>query len=499
MANVRTNTLYNYAGRGIQIALPFIAIPFYINLLHPEGFAVLMLTASIQAAISIFDLGLGGTLTREFAKIDKKEGEALEKGVIAFRIIERLYFSVYIVILVLSYPMAQIIATHWLNMEFLNKSDATAALMLAIVSSCSIWIASLYSCGLVGLQKMIEINIISIAINILKFFGGVLLLYAIDVGIQGLLGWYLLCHTVQAVLLRKALIRALFSLGKISFKRASLNSVRELFPYSASLSLSTILSVTISQMDKLILSGTLSLKHFGYYSLAATVAQSLYAIASPIGDAVYPRLMQLKSKKMNLAYDELYRNGLISSAFIVTLTASLISANSYELLLIWSRNTEASSYSYSILTILAFGVTINIVISTLDVVQMTYGCLRPMITARVFLLAVACPLIWISAKSYGAYGAAITWMCAYLFLLIFIPVMVIKNMTRGNLPRWYLGWIPLVVIIFITVNSTAMLLASINGNLNLFVRMSIEALVTLGVTITLFTDFRNILLKMMRS
>ena len=52
-----------------------------------------------------------------------------------------------------------------------------------------------------------------------------------------------------------------------------------------------VLALVIGQTDKIILSRVLTLKSFGFYTLAASIAGFSFFLSSPITNAFYPLLM----------------------------------------------------------------------------------------------------------------------------------------------------------------------------------------------------------------
>ena len=78
--------------------------------------------------------------------------------------------------------------------------------------------------------------------------------------------------------------------GKAEFNRKHISRIKG---FLLGLSGANIFSLLIYNMDKLILVNIVSLKDFGYYTLAATMAAILLKLAYPFIQSVYPRLVQL--------------------------------------------------------------------------------------------------------------------------------------------------------------------------------------------------------------
>ena len=76
-----------------------------------------------------------------------------------------------------------------------------------------------------------------------------------------------------------------------TFSWRALSSIKN---YASGMLGLSLLSLAMTQTDKLILSKVLSLADFGIYTLASAVALSLQMLISPITKAWFPRLTQIQ-------------------------------------------------------------------------------------------------------------------------------------------------------------------------------------------------------------
>lgn len=66
--------------------------------------------------------------------------------------------------------------------------------------------------------------------------------------------------------------------------------------FAAGMAATTLLSLLLAQVDKILLSKIVSLKDFGFYTLAASAAGALYFLVTPVVTAISPRLTELVAK-----------------------------------------------------------------------------------------------------------------------------------------------------------------------------------------------------------
>nr|MBK7067433.1 hypothetical protein [Deltaproteobacteria bacterium] len=69
--------------------------------------------------------------------------------------------------------------------------------------------------------------------------------------------------------------------------------LREHWRFAAGMLGVALLSVILTQVDKMIVTGSLTLREVGFCSLATAVANALFNLIAPIVAACYPRLVQL--------------------------------------------------------------------------------------------------------------------------------------------------------------------------------------------------------------
>jgi O-antigen/teichoic acid export membrane protein len=55
----------------------------------------------------------------------------------------------------------------------------------------------------------------------------------------------------------------------------------------------SVVGLSLTQLDKVVLSRILTLVHFGYYTLAGTVSSAVWVIIGPINSVLFPRFAQL--------------------------------------------------------------------------------------------------------------------------------------------------------------------------------------------------------------
>ena len=135
-------------------------------------------------------------------------------------------------------------------------------------------------------------------------------------------------------------------------------------------------TLLLTQIDKIVLSRMLSLESFGYYSLAAVAANSLYALVTPVAAAVFPGLTREAASGDVSATALLYHRATQTVAVLVLPVAAVLALFAPQVLGIWTRDPKAAAVSGAVLSVLVTGVALNAVMNIPYMLQLAYGRTR---------------------------------------------------------------------------------------------------------------------------
>src|SRR6185312_2390283 len=90
-------------------------VPFYVKFLGVEAYGVVGAFVTLQSFISLLDLGLGPTLTRELARTSGSPANAQNMRNL-LRTLEAIYLGSAILIVLIVWALAPLIAHHWLQL-----------------------------------------------------------------------------------------------------------------------------------------------------------------------------------------------------------------------------------------------------------------------------------------------------------------------------------------------------------------------------------------------
>lgn len=448
MSILKKNIAANFIGSIWQALMGLVFIPLYIKFMGIESYGLIGIFATLQVIFGLLDAGLSSTLTREMARLSALPHKAQEMRNLV-RTLETLYWIVAIFVGIAIVLLSPFIANHWIKAGQLTPQTIEQALLIMGFVMVFQMPIGFYSGGFMGLQKHVLLNIINVIMSTLRGGGAVLILWLVSPTIQAFLLWQIGISTINAFLLALSLWRELpQSESKAVFQKQLLKGI---WRFAAGMSGISILAVILTQLDKVILSKTLSLEMFGYYMLASVVAMSLSRFFAPVIFSIYPKFTQLVSINDQAGLKQLYHKSCQFVA-VLTLPVAIVTALfSYEVILLWTQNPATAEKTYLILSILICGTAINVLMGLPYVLQLAFGWTKLSLLKAVIAVILLTPLIIYMTALYGATGAAISWLVLNIGLFfIEIPIMHLQ-LLRAEKWRWYLQdvGIPLMTCIIV--------------------------------------------------
>ena len=130
IASTKKNVVFNLAGRGYVALMSFVFVPLYLSLLGAEAYGLIGLYASLQVVVSLLDMGLSPTLTRELARLSASPDNAQEARDLV-RTLELVYWIIGVVIGSSLFLLAPWIAFHAVHAQNLPASTLTLVVRIA--------------------------------------------------------------------------------------------------------------------------------------------------------------------------------------------------------------------------------------------------------------------------------------------------------------------------------------------------------------------------------
>jgi O-antigen/teichoic acid export membrane protein len=289
---VGVNIVANAFGTGAAVLFALVFVPIYLRHLGPEAYGLVGVFTALLALFATLDMGLSTTLNRELARLTgREETSAAAEARHLTRTLEVMYWLVALCIGGAIYALASPIAWHWVNVEELPAETVIEAICLMGVIVASQWPQALYGGGLLGLERQVTFNSIKVVMSVVRGGGAALVVMYVSPTIRAFLLWQLAVASLHTTLLGIALWRALPRTSCRARVRPRL--LRTRWRFAAGVTGITVTVTILTQLDKVLLTGLLSMEAFGYYAFAATAGTAMGYVAQPFFQALFPRFSQL--------------------------------------------------------------------------------------------------------------------------------------------------------------------------------------------------------------
>ena len=255
--------------------------------------------------------------------------------------------------------------------------------------------------------------------------------------ILGFLVWFLVISILQAISFRYALWYFLSRPGsniKAIYRKSIL---QQIWRFAAGLTVISLTSILLTQIDTIILSKILSLKQFGYYTLAYTIGSFLYMIVSPVSQSYFPKFSALITENK---YDELvkvYHQSCQLVTILVLPFGLFLAIFSKELLLVWTHNSETVLNTYQLVSLVTLAITIHCLMFMPYMLCLAYKYTKLALYMNLMILAIMIPGTALSAIYFGGIGGATCWLSINLIYLFVNPSLVHRKFLKSETFNWY--------------------------------------------------------------
>ena len=200
---LRRNLIANYLGQGWVALMGLAFIPTYIQYLGIEAYGMIGLFGLLTACLSLLDMGMTPTLSREMARFTGgcHTAESIRD---LLRSIEVITLAVAVLLAAAVSLGSHWIATYWLNAEQLPVEVISEGLVIMGVVTSLRLIEAVYRSSVVGLQRQVVLNFISSGMATLRAVGAVILLAWVSPTIQAFFLWQGLVSALTLLMLAMA-------------------------------------------------------------------------------------------------------------------------------------------------------------------------------------------------------------------------------------------------------------------------------------------------------
>ena len=440
--SVRQNLSANLITKVLAAVISLACVPIYIRVLGVAGYGIIGIWATLETLAKLLDLGLSPTMTRELAATARRTEEAQQVRDLV-RTIEVVCWTFGLLIgatIVLSAPL---IATRWLRSSQLSPGELrTSVQLIGILILCR-WPLSFYSSGLNGLERQVLMSWMDFIFALTRSLGAVVVLLFISPTILAFIGWQIAINAVNTGTFA-ALLWWSLPTGRTSRFRPKL--LIRVWKFAGGVTAIALVSMLLTDLDKLVVSGLVSLEDFGYYTLASRMAGTLYLAATSVFAAMYPALVRLASEQNEVKLAELYHRGAQILSLLVFPAAITAAVFARPLIFAWTGNEHIADNTAPIASLLIIGTAFHCTGYLPYAAQLAHGWTSLAFWTNLSYVPVTTVLLVVFTKRFGGEGAAVVWLLITTsYYATQIPLMH-RTILKFHARQWYINdiGIPLV-------------------------------------------------------
>lgn len=409
MSSIRTNIVFNLITKFWSLIAIYIFVPFYIQILGEELYGIVSFFSTMQSAVVLLGIGLENTLKREFAvKSGDDEYDKIHRTKL-IRSVEFIYAVIGICVAIICFVTSDMIAEKWLNIGDLSSEYVSTVITLMGMSISIQMITSLYSGCLFGLDFQKTANIYNIFWSTAKYCGSLLIIWLIVPDLRWFYAWYVLIDVAYLVVLRMTVGSKIRPKQRLQRKISDFTELRNVWKYATGILTISCVSLVNKQLDKIIISGTLSLTELGAYNLATTLGSLTAIFASAMYTSVFSRFTSNISIGNGQSVIENYQK---INKIVNTLTGCMgayIAVYCIPLIRFW---TGSSAYD-SILSIAGPLVVMAITMAELQEIPyalvLAHGNTKINTIIGLVYLPFVCIFTWLGIRYNGLIGAGVVY------------------------------------------------------------------------------------------
>ena len=434
--SLRRNIIANYLGQGWSAIMGLAFIPLYIRYLGMEAYGLIGLFAMMQAWLALLDMGMSPTLGREMARFTAGSRSAQSIRDL-LRSMEIVCFALAAAICLVVWSGSAWLASDWLKVDRLLPAVVEQAIGVMAFVVALRFVESIYRSALIGLQEHVWYNATNAALATLRSGGAVVVLVWLSPRIEVFFLWQALMSLLTVCVFAVGVHSRLPASPKpASFSRQALTDITK---FAGGMTGITLLAILLTQVDKLLLSRLLPLATFGTYTLAATIAGSLYMVVAPITTAMFPRLVELVPGGDDDRLVATYHRGAQLVAVLTAPAAMLLAFFAEGVIFAWSNDAELARHVGPILAALVVGTYLNGLMYMPYQLQLAYGWTSLALKTNIAAVAVLVPAIFWVVPRFGPMGAAWVWIVLNAGYVLIAVHFMHRRILPQEKRRWYLA------------------------------------------------------------
>jgi O-antigen/teichoic acid export membrane protein len=447
--SLKKNIVAGYLSQFYVTLVGIVMLPFYIKYMGAEAYGLVGFFAMLQAWFSLLDMGLTPTMARETSRFGGNATDALNYRRLV-RALECVFLAVALAGGFSLFAASGYIARDWLHASQLPIAEVQTAVQLMAIIIAARWMCGLYRGAVSGSERLVWLGGYNSVIATLRFVGVLPLLMFVGATPTMFFSFQFAVALIELAWLLFYAYRLMPVIPQGQRLPWDWTPLKPVLKFSLTIAFTSSVGVLITQTDKLVLSKTLPLAEYGYFTLAVIVAGGVLVLGVPISAAIMPRMSKLEAEGNHTGLIRVYRRATQMTAVLAGAASITLAFCAEPLLWAWTGDKFLAHRAAPILILYALGNGIMAVAGFPYYLQYAKGDLRlHMIGNAVFAVFLIPAIVW-AASRYGGIGAGYVWLGMNLVSFVAWLPFVHRKFEPGLNWKWY-GQDILVIFLAVAV------------------------------------------------
>lgn len=430
------NIIALYGASVATVIAGLTSAPVYLHYLGIEAYAITGVLITLQMWFAVLDLGLSPALSRSVTQFTAGTRDADWLGSV-YRGLERIFLLIAVLVAVLVAVAAPWLTEAWLDASTLPGSTVTQSLVLiGMICGLRLW-QGLYVGGITGLQQLQWLSGFNAIAAVVRLGLSTVIIAWLWTDVRMLLVGNVLLSLGELLVVRQH-FRAGLPASCLQ-QPVRWEALVEIRAYAGGLALTSVVTILLTGLDKIILPTYVSLQAFGCYMLAFGASQALYRVVMPVHSAVQPRLTELRERGDENGFAVLYHSAAQAVAVMVMPVGLVLAACPEAALWAWTGNAAIAAEAAEVLRLLAIATALHSCMYIPYAAQLAHGWTSLALRLNIVMVILLVPALLIGVRYQGIVAAAWCWLALNLVYLFVGQALMTRRILRGHMLRWYLG------------------------------------------------------------
>jgi O-antigen/teichoic acid export membrane protein len=326
------NMVWTLGGQTCLVVLNFLLVPFLIDGLGLDGYALYSYLGIISGLLVLLTFGAGTATTKFSAEYSgsgdrRKVSEIFTIGLAAHAVFVALGA-------VALFALRNPIIDRFLQVESLRRADAVWVVACAAAAAVPVSLLQFSTSFLQGFQRFAHSNALRILQSALVLGGGGVLLY-MGWGLREIGIWFAVVLWILAAsgVATAALIARPHA--ETALRAPESETTSRFTGFAGHTFLAQLAWSVVFQSDKLFISFFLPIDRLAYYFVASSVLQRLWVLPNAIGEIAFPMISEMSGRGESEAMGKLYRLSSLLVLWIVIPGFMILALFSPQFLTLW--------------------------------------------------------------------------------------------------------------------------------------------------------------------